>query len=371
MLKKIFFYLPAFIFLIPIIFFKSELTILPGKNYKIIPYNDVSDHSGNSTVKITYNTDDSIIFDFNLRETEPANGKDPYAGFAIDLAANDNFIDISSYKYLCVDMIAKQSASYNIQLKTFIDGFTVLDNFRTYHIETCQVPVHIGNRHYIIPLEKFTIPDWWYKEVGKTSLNLPRLPDYSKLFGINFQSGSNSTINLPDRFIITRISFVKERGRLIGICAALFVLYIITVFIVRLSLQKKIRLQNNSPVIEYRQLDISSHSDEEVKRLVNYIGAHFQDPDLSVETVGRETGINQNKVPAILQHKFNMAFKQYLNEIRITEAKRLLKDTDRTITEIAFSVGYNNVTHFNRVFRQDVGIAPSTYRESNKTGILP
>ncbi len=45
------------------------------------------------------------------------------------------------------------------------------------------------------------------------------------------------------------------------------------------------------------------------------------------------------------------------------EAKRLLKETNQQISSIAFMVGYNNVQHFNRVFKEYTGIPPTLFRE--------
>jgi AraC-like DNA-binding protein len=118
--------------------------------------------------------------------------------------------------------------------------------------------------------------------------------------------------------------------------------------------------------IPYQQIDLKNQSDKEYKRLEQFIGAHFQEPELTVEQVGRETGITPTRIPLLLQQKHGLAFKSYLNEVRITEAKRLLKETDRTITEIAFAVGYNSIPHFNRVFRQEAGASPKEYRGNRK-----
>jgi AraC-like DNA-binding protein len=51
----------------------------------------------------------------------------------------------------------------------------------------------------------------------------------------------------------------------------------------------------------------------------------------------------------------------------MTEAKRLLKESEGTISEIAYSVGYNNVTHFNRVFKTETGIAPGDFRKGENS----
>lgn len=57
------------------------------------------------------------------------------------------------------------------------------------------------------------------------------------------------------------------------------------------------------------------------------------------------------------------SFVEYLNDVRIKEAKRLLQDTELSITEIAESVGYKSTTHFDRIFKNTTGISPLTYRK--------
>lgn len=55
---------------------------------------------------------------------------------------------------------------------------------------------------------------------------------------------------------------------------------------------------------------------------------------------------------------------EYLNNVRIGQAQRLLNETDLSITEISKRVGFANVTHFNRVFRQLTGMSPSASRKA-------
>ena len=54
-----------------------------------------------------------------------------------------------------------------------------------------------------------------------------------------------------------------------------------------------------------------------------------------------------------------------LLQIRFEMASRLLKDTNTQIQEIAYKLGYNDASHFARVFRRIAGISPSEYRKSN------
>lgn len=56
-------------------------------------------------------------------------------------------------------------------------------------------------------------------------------------------------------------------------------------------------------------------------------------------------------------------FIEYLNQLRISKAMELMKSSNKNITEICFSVGYNNVGHFNRMFKNITGNTPSEYRK--------
>jgi AraC-like DNA-binding protein len=106
--------------------------------------------------------------------------------------------------------------------------------------------------------------------------------------------------------------------------------------------------------------------ENETRQLIEYIDAHYNEPELTLEQVAQGARILPPlRVTSKLQEKFNMNFRQYLNDLRIRESKRLLAQTDKNISEIAFAVGYNNIPHFNRVFKEAVGSSPTDYRETN------
>jgi AraC-like DNA-binding protein len=55
-------------------------------------------------------------------------------------------------------------------------------------------------------------------------------------------------------------------------------------------------------------------------------------------------------------------FTEYLSRVRIEKAKNLLLNPNLRISEIAFEVGFQSLTHFNRVFKKIVGQSPTDYR---------
>ena len=58
-----------------------------------------------------------------------------------------------------------------------------------------------------------------------------------------------------------------------------------------------------------------------------------------------------------------MNFLEYLTDVRIKEAKRLLADPRKTIADVSEEVGYNDVKHFSKLFTRITGIHPSKYRK--------
>lgn len=59
----------------------------------------------------------------------------------------------------------------------------------------------------------------------------------------------------------------------------------------------------------------------------------------------------------------NKSFTQFLNEVRIRHASRILTQQDLAVSEVGFMVGYNSITNFNRQFKQIMGVTPNGFRQ--------
>ena len=62
-------------------------------------------------------------------------------------------------------------------------------------------------------------------------------------------------------------------------------------------------------------------------------------------------------------------FSRFVNELRIGQACRALLETDRPIAEIAYDCGFNNLSNFNRRFRELRGVSPRQFREQHLIGL--
>ena len=65
-----------------------------------------------------------------------------------------------------------------------------------------------------------------------------------------------------------------------------------------------------------------------------------------------------------------LTFTEYLSLVRIAKAKNLLLNPNLRVSEIAYEVGFQSLTHFNRIFRKMVGESPSQYRDKLPRGGL-
>lgn len=72
-------------------------------------------------------------------------------------------------------------------------------------------------------------------------------------------------------------------------------------------------------------------------------------------------GLNHNKLIQGFKGVFGQTPFEYLSTIRLQKAAKLIQSGEQNVTEAAFSVGYSNLSHFARIFRQEFGVNPKTY----------
>ncbi|UKS25096.1 AraC family transcriptional regulator [Paenibacillus sp. HWE-109] len=98
----------------------------------------------------------------------------------------------------------------------------------------------------------------------------------------------------------------------------------------------------------------------------NYIEEHFEDPDLSLKHLSDRFGINGKNVSHMFKEAFGMKFVDFLMDLRIGKAKKLLTETDLAQMMIAQQLGYSNSITFGRMFKRIVGVTPGDYRKKHE-----
>ncbi|MCZ8517163.1 AraC family transcriptional regulator [Paenibacillus filicis] len=102
-----------------------------------------------------------------------------------------------------------------------------------------------------------------------------------------------------------------------------------------------------------------------VHSIKSYIEEHFGNPDLSLQLLSEECGVNKSYISRVFKDEFGENFVDYVAGIRIREAKRLMEGTELAIQDIAARVGYVHYFSFNRAFKKAVGLPPSDFRKGH------
>ena len=107
-------------------------------------------------------------------------------------------------------------------------------------------------------------------------------------------------------------------------------------------------------------------SDRLISRAAQYIRQNFELP-LTLDDVADEINMSRTYFSKLFKKKTGFGFSDYLAGVRITEAARLLTETDLDITSVATQCGYSDSSYFAAVFKKIKGVTPVKYRKSSRT----
>ncbi len=340
-------------------FFKDQqISFFPQTSNVVVKgYADIED--GGSSVSSLKTVEGAVMLDYTLGDKF----EDAYVGISFETKPKENFIDLSSYEEIVIKIHSNKSKRIRINLRTFCDkikeGDYVSDLKRPNSLMSSEYEIDYSpeKEEYILDINKFRTPEWWFKENNLENGNNSHC-SLENLSAIEVENSNFTKVGEKDTITVYNLSAVKHNY---------IWLYILVVGIITsLSLLIFNYTQKKKTVfVPYQTTpEINSGGDVLENKIFDYIANNYANPDLSLSSINADTGIAENKISSVIKSKYNQSFKQYINNIRMTEAKRLLKESDATISEIAYSVGYNNVTHFNRVFKAETNIAPGDFRKN-------
>ena len=341
-----------FFFVYIIFFTKKDLSIFPSKTpIKIVFYNDSID-GGNSIIEKSLTTDSLISMNFVLQKGFVR----PYVGITL-FRENGRDIDISAYNQITIEAKCNGLKNILIYMVTRNDSMINQDVSTKEIYFNGNVEMRKNQDRFAIDLVHFKIPDWWY-DINNLSPKQNILPDWTHCKQISIATGLPPKIGTSHHIEINSITFTRNNTLVILSMIIGQLLVVVLAFLIYLFRKKQKR--TDKIVISYKPI-IVKNSQIETKSCFDYINENFHDSTLSLETVSKKTGMNQRNISEAIFNKYQCNFKTYINQIRIAEAQRLLKESKLTISEIAYSVGFSSPSNFNRVFKKLTGKAPSEY----------
>ena len=98
-----------------------------------------------------------------------------------------------------------------------------------------------------------------------------------------------------------------------------------------------------------------------IRPVLAYVDEHCREP-ITLEQVAAVVHVSPSRVRHVFKEVTGVGFKEYVTQLRVTEAKRLLVSTDLSVAEVAQAVSYTNLSQFYKVFDRTTSMSPAEYR---------
>jgi AraC-like DNA-binding protein len=295
----------------------------------------------------------------------------PYTGFGVGFvdSLHPQGVDFSSFEEVEIEMRSSTMRNVGFQIITWADGFPRASGDLPGFYQDLAVPVTASYSRTRIPLRSFAPSSWWPQSAGVEANVVPIRMDLVKHFEIRVPIGAQ-----PIRHDTIEIRSLKLVGR------NWLPLLLAMIVALGLSLGATLRLRRRMqpaesdavtpaqpsdaiPKFEVAQVALPNRSDLELQALLQWIGQNYHQESILVEEAARGSGLPARRIPQLLKEHCGKSFPAYVASLRIVQACRLLRETDRQVSEIALAVGFSNPGHFHRVFKAETGDSPSSWRD--------
>jgi DNA-binding response OmpR family regulator/nitrogen-specific signal transduction histidine kinase len=115
--------------------------------------------------------------------------------------------------------------------------------------------------------------------------------------------------------------------------------------------------QHQSPPKEFSATDINGSFP--LEKLKNYLSEHLDRGELSIHELASHLGLGRNRFQKELKEITGLTPVEFVRSYRLNEAQNMLKDRSKNISEVAYAVGFSNLSYFTRSFKQEFGMLPS------------
>lgn len=106
-----------------------------------------------------------------------------------------------------------------------------------------------------------------------------------------------------------------------------------------------------------------SSNKRQLENIMHFIDDNFANPMLDLTMVADRFGMSIYKLSRVFNESIGTGFRKYITELRIKKSKNLLSVTDKSIKEIAYEIGFRDVSYFIKVFKNICGITPNKFKQ--------
>lgn len=331
-----------------------------------------TDQTQGGLSEVTFH-DDRYSLDYSLSLSDVA--EYPYAGVALNFTDGKDqpvMLDLTGYHKLSFNVKCEPANVLAFAAHTFEPGITQKGEPLTYRSPATYFSCDEQWSNVELDLTRLETPQWWLDrfelKLSMIDYQLNRVPRL--VFGSTHQSPMLDSARV-------QINALELRGRdwrylylLAGVLGLVWLIAIIWLFRAHtqaLTDALKLKLQKDRPLVAYQQLSVEPRRDRDKEAILRYLATEYANSELNLDGIASATGVGRSKINSILKAELGYTFTGYLNKVRLTEAARLLSaGPEPSIAEIAYSVGYKNVSYFNKLFKDEYGCTPKAFRNIYK-----
>lgn len=309
----------------------------------------------------------TIDYEFTL-DSEQLFPYTHYSFYFIQPELAYRLVDLTAYDHVSFRILCDPRNVLLFVLFSFDDEVTNPFKPETRRVSSLAFSCNAHWQKVTIDFDELSTPYWWLDrygfEVSDTGYQL------DKTMGLAFVNSLQSPMDQISRI---RIADVKLKGTqpfylysaaVVTVLGwLLFIVWAVRLYVRSLTQGLKERVKLDQPLMAYKKLSIEPQRDKEKDALLRYVATEYASSELSLENTAAILGINRTKINDILKDELGLTFTAYLKKLRLTESARLLSESrDANISEVAYLVGYNNVSYFNKLFKAEYGCTPKTFQ---------
>ena len=109
------------------------------------------------------------------------------------------------------------------------------------------------------------------------------------------------------------------------------------------------------------KIEVKGYDEELMERIMKVVNENLSDSDFNVEKMCDEVGVSRTQLHRKLKEMTGVPTSEFLRNIRLNEAARLIKEGKINITQVSYMVGFANNSHFSTAFKKYFGMSPTEY----------
>lgn len=112
------------------------------------------------------------------------------------------------------------------------------------------------------------------------------------------------------------------------------------------------------------QPEVKGNDELLMERIMKAVNKNLSNSDFNVDMLTQEVGISRAQLHRKMKEMTGISTSEFIRNIRLEQAARLLKEQKINVTQVAYTVGFSNLAHFSTIFRKQFGVSPSEYAEA-------